>query len=238
MKFSANRAGQHQPSEDGDLDGPQDLDEFARMTTRIDELLGQVIELRCQLQQLERGDGKLSGALVGLFTHHMVVPEPRLLNPYEEIAPGVRVGFQSGARVTAAVDRKVDFSRSPDYCLNTVTLQFDGKSDWFTIEFPVSWGEVQEASAFQLDLYSEQDRAIESRAVLRAISRDAEHKDHELASFNLLPGPENRNVSKQGDIALPSHFNGVDSTELRALLFFDTTGHLTIRLNYLSLYFA
>lgn len=240
MKFFKNP-----PASQSDNAGkPSDLpiehrpsgDDFQRLAARLDKLVGEFVALHTDILRAEGEQKLLSTSLTELFSEKLANGTARSLNPYEEVAPKVRIGFEKGATVAFTARRKEDFSRSPDRCLNTIFIDFSGTSEWLTLEFPISWNEVVNVANFQLGIYSEQDRKVQCRAVVRSMARNGPHVDHVFASLDL---PEiGRSANRSGEIKLPTTFNSTDASELRLILFIDTKSSLVMRLDYLSIYFG
>ena len=148
----------------------------------------------------------------------------------------MQIGFEPSATVHLTVQPKDDFGRSPDNCLNAIVLNFSGSSRWLTLEFPLSWEEFRNAHRFQLGVYAQSDRPVVGEAVLRLPGPDGDTVDHRFADFLLADTA--RSAHQRGEFVLPD-LSRVDANQRpKLILFFDTKANLTLRIDYLTVYFA
>jgi hypothetical protein len=69
----------------------------------------------------------LARNLMSLFSEKVLVGVRRTVVPYHDVVPRVQLGFEPAATVELEMRPKDDFSRSPDQCLNTLVLDYQGQ---------------------------------------------------------------------------------------------------------------
>jgi hypothetical protein len=200
---------------------------------RLDALVGQFVSLH--MDTLRKRNRTAEKAITALFSQPLLGAVDAPLKAYVDLVPGVQIGFEPGASAQLSVRPKQDFSRSPDYCLNTVTLRFSGTSRWFTFEVQADWAEFQNCSRFQIGLYCSTDRVAAGHIVLR-LPRKGGAIDHRLADFRLTP--DGRCCHRSGALNIPSLSDADLQRRPKLIFFFDTTSDLTLDLDYLTAYFA
>jgi hypothetical protein len=158
------------------------------------------------------------------------------VKPYVDIAPGVQLGFERGNTASISIGEKADPSRSPETCVNQLVFSFSGSSRWLTLEIAGGWDDLDRAAQFQLGIYAKPSRIVDCRAVVRLPLGEVESEDVELASFRMPDGDAcfNRTGSMR---ALESRRPEV-ARPPKLILFFDNRGALSLRLDYLTAYFA
>ena len=168
------------------------------------------------MDTLRKRNGTAEKAITALFSQPLLGAVDAPLKAYVDLVPGVQIGFEPSASAQLSVRPKQDFSRSPDYCLNTVTLRFSGTSRWFTFEVQADWAEFQNCSRFQMGLYCSTDRVAPGHIVLR-LPRKGGAIDHRLADFRLTP--DGRCCHRSGALNIPS-FSDADLQRRPKLIFF------------------
>ena len=194
-----------------------------RLAARLDALVGQFVSLH--MDTLRKRIGTAEKAITALFSQPLLGAVDAPLKAYVDLVPGVQIGFEPGASAQLSVRPKQDFSRSPDYCLNTVTLRFSGTSRWFTVEVQADWAEFQNCSRFQIGLYCSTDRVAAGHIVLR-LPRKGGAIDHRLADFRLTP--DGRCCHRSGALNIPSLADADLQRRPKLIFFFDSASDLTL----------
>jgi glycosyltransferase involved in cell wall biosynthesis len=182
------------------------------------------------------GADRLAHRLVGLFTEKLLVGVRRTVTAYEDLAPGVHLGFETTAAVQLEMRPKTDFSRSPDACLNTLVLDYRGPSRWLTIESAVPWAEVAGARQFQVEIHGRARRSLGCRVVLRLPKNDEAFEDATLCDLTL--GPDGRPAHGRGSLPIAPPVPRPDGTEPKLLFFFAAAADIHLELDFLNAYFG
>jgi hypothetical protein len=131
---------------------------------------------------------------------------------------------------------KDDFSRSPDQCLNTLVLDYQGTSRWLTIEAVLDWAELSGAGQYQIGLYGRPDRLLNCRVVLR-VPR-GEDATEDFRCCDLVLSPEGRSAHGRGQLRQLDLNTLNQGGQPKLLFFFDTNADLHLELDYLTAWFA
>jgi peptidoglycan/xylan/chitin deacetylase (PgdA/CDA1 family) len=206
-----------------------------RFAARLDALIGEFVSLHAELLQAAPSP-TLDKVLVGLVSQPLISRTDLRIEPYQPITPGVVIGFEKSAEVHLAVEPKRDHTRSPESCLNTLTLSFKGTSQWLTLEAYFEWSEFCSAKRYQLGFYGEPNRTVRCRTALRLPQSGGTFIDHDVVQFNLTEG--SRSFNGGGELMLPQLTNIDLGSKPSLLFFFDTNADLTIEFDYLTLHFA
>jgi glycosyltransferase involved in cell wall biosynthesis len=176
--------------------------------------------------------------LVRLFGEKLLVGVRRTATAYEDLAPGVHLGFEPSAAVAVEMRPKEDFSRSPEACLNTLRFDYRGPSRWLTIESVVPWTELAGARHYQVGVHGRAQRTLACRVVLRLPSGDDGFEDTTLCDLSLVP--EGRPAHGRGSLpgTLSVHARGRASTTPKLLFFFDAGADVHFELDFLNAYFG
>ena len=207
-----------------------------QLAARLDTLVGEFVSLHMAMLRRPGGSGTCEEALTALFSNPILAGTEATVKAYTDIVPGVQIGFEPTGTVLLTVKSKQDFSRSPDSCLNTITVSFSGTSRWLTLELAISWEEFRDATRYQLGLYAQPDRSLTGQAVLRLPLKAGGTVDHRLAEFRL--SELGRNCNRGGVLALPDPSETDPAGKPRLILFFDSKSNLVLRFDYLAIYFA
>ena len=207
-----------------------------RLAARLDALIGDFISLHTAIQESQARPAARETALATLFSEPMVAASEQAVKPYSEIVPGVQIGFETTARVLVTVQPKQDFSRSPDSCLNVLTISFSGTSRWLTLEVALDWEQLRDAGQYQFGLYAQPDRTVIGKAVLRFARKAGGVIDHRFAELRL--SETGRSCHRRGPLRLPDLSEADKDRRPRLLFFFDSKSDLTLRVDYLTIYFS
>ena len=232
--FARKVSGAGTPAADAAPLTPAERDPVDGLALRLDRVVEELGAIRLALAALRMPTRSLQARLPLLFSRPLGGPEP--LAPRQEIAPGIRIGFEPTARVMLTVGPKLDHRVSPESCLNTLHLSFSGRSRWLSLEVALAWPDLDEARRFQLGLAVRASRAAECRAVLRLWQKDNQYVELPLADLRLQPDERNCNVG--GTLELPDALALDHRSDPLFLLLFDTGEPLEIELFYFNLYFA
>ena len=93
-----------------------------QLVARLDTLVGEFVSLHTLMLQDTSGPGTCQDALGALFSDRCCPERKKSSKPFSDIAPGMQIGFEPTGSVLLTVQPKQDFSRSPDRCLNAVTI--------------------------------------------------------------------------------------------------------------------
>ena len=178
----------------------------------------------------------LAQSLTGLFSEQLLVGVQQTAVPYLNVVPNVHLGFEASATVAFEMRPKDDFSRSPDQCLNTVVLDYQGPSRWLTIGAALSWAELSGAEHYQIGLYGRPNRLLHCRIVLRVQHGDGANQDFCLCNLEL--SPEGRSAHGRGQLKRLEPNTLDQSGQPKVLFCFDANTDLHLELDYLTAYFA
>jgi peptidoglycan/xylan/chitin deacetylase (PgdA/CDA1 family) len=204
--------------------------------SKLDKLICDFVTLQMQLIEAGASERLLQTRLRALFSKPILRDTSELLQPYQEISPGVYIGFENSARVHYRVSCKQDHSVSPESFLNTIGLTFQGVSRWLTVEIPLDWGEISMTREFQFSLFAETNRRLWCKLVLRLYSKPTGFKDITLAELNI--SQSHRCDVAGGEMTIPDLVDIDTSQKPRLLIFFDPTSDLSIKINYIGCYFC
>jgi glycosyltransferase involved in cell wall biosynthesis len=207
-----------------------------RLAARLDALVSDFISLHTELVANQAGPATRETALAALFSEPMVAASEQSVTPYSQIIPGVQIGFEPTAKVFVTVQPKQEFSRSPDTCLNTLTINFTGTSRWLTLEVVLSWGQLQAADRYQFGLYAQPNRTAVGKAVLRFARKGGGMIDHRFAELRL--SSSDRSCHRRGALRLPDLSEADKDMPPKLLFFLDSKSDLTLRVDYLTVYFS
>jgi hypothetical protein len=206
-----------------------------KLAARLDSLIGEFVSLHMDLLKV-RSDASLSESIIRSLLSELSPSTEHRIDPHSDIIPGAQVGCEPTANVSLAVYPKQDFSRSPDGCLNTLSLRFSGPSRWFTVELEVGWEEFRFATQYQLGMYLQPDRDLDGRVALRLPLKAGGTVDHGFSTFRL------RTVERSHHRSGPLDMSNLEETDPnrrpKLIFFFDSSADLALRIDYLTLYFA
>ena len=241
-EFSSNQSSADPPAAEGRQPGLQASTKVISETrvrhlaARLDTLIGEFVSLH--MAMLGRPAAPALARRPSLhFSPTRCLPALKgPSKPIQTLFRAYRLDSSPTSAVLLAVESKQDFSRSPDSCLNTITISFSGTSRWLTLELAISWEEFRDASRYQFGLYAQPDRSLPGQAVLRLPLKAGGTVEHRLAEFRL--SELERNCNRSGVLALPD-LSEVDAAgKPRLIFFFDSKSSLTLRFDYLAIYFA
>ena len=213
--------------------GTLQLKDFA---SRVADVIAKLVSLQSDmLRALSESDG-VQAALVGFFTQPLPARLRQPVEPWQTLSHRVQLGFDPGADVQLTVEPKLDHSLSPESCLNTVTIEFRGESQYLCLGAWCSWADVAATQRYQLGLYGVPDRPVSCNLVLRLPKKGGGEVDVQLSSFDLRP--EERACNPSGPVLLPDDMEIDRDQNPLLLIFFDTRHDLELRLDYISVYFA
>ena len=214
---------------------PGDM-EMRALAAQLDRLIGESFALHARVLNAFDGAKSLDRTLSDFFAVQPTTGEESKLSPYQFVTPAIQIGFESGSEVSLEARPKEDFRLSPEKCLNTLIMQFNGTSKWLTLEISTSWEEIRTAQSFQLGLYARPSRPLKIQAALRLPWSEGAYRDHHFASADLEPGE--RAANRSGTLRLPPLENADFSRLPKLLLSLDTREHLHLQLDYLTAYFV
>jgi len=178
----------------------------------------------------------LAQSLAGLFSEQVLVGVRQTVVPYLDVVPRVFLGFEASATVALEMRPKDDFSRSPDQCLNTVVLDYQGPSRWLTIGAALSWAELCGAEHYQICLYGRPNWLLHCRVVLRVPNGDGTTEDSCLSDLVLSPEVHSAHGRGQFNRLEPNTLD--QNGQPKLLFFFDANTDLHLELDYMTAYFA
>jgi glycosyltransferase involved in cell wall biosynthesis len=207
-----------------------------RLAARLDVLVGDFISLHMSMLRSQARPAARETALSTLLSEPMIAASEQAVKPYSAIVPGVQIGFEPTGKVLITVQPKQEFSRSPDSCLNVLTISFSGTSRWLTLEVALDWEQLQDASQYQFGLYAQPDRTVIGKAVLRFARKAGGVIDHRFAELHL--SETGRSCHRRGALRLPDLSEADKDRQPRLLFFFDSKSDVTLRVDYLTIYFS
>jgi peptidoglycan/xylan/chitin deacetylase (PgdA/CDA1 family) len=206
-----------------------------KLAAQLDSLVGDFVALQSQLLTIGAAQNTLQAKLTQIFRQPVTGGVRQTIAPYHVLGPDVRVGFEQGAHVTLDVAPKRDFTASPDSCFNTLEFDFAGPSRWLSIEVLCEWPDLSAAQRYQIGIYASISNSTPGRAVLRLPRKDGTKTDEIMTAFEL--SRDQRCLNRSGELKLPD-FVGVNMDQKPMLIIFlETREAVTIRLNYLNVYF-
>jgi len=203
------------------------------LETRLDELIGELSQTRETLAAQLRTRALTRQRLAALFALPCT-DGPRPLTPYEEISPGIRVGFAPDMTLALAVERRPEAHVGPAGFRNRVRLVSGGRG-WFALEIRVAAAEFVGAGGCQLAFCIGSTRPLGCSALLRW-SQDGRTQDTPLRKFSLNPQEYNYNFACRFPPVTndPAHPIG----EGLVVVLFDTGSQTELEFDYASLYFV
>jgi peptidoglycan/xylan/chitin deacetylase (PgdA/CDA1 family) len=208
-----------------------------KLAAQLDTLVGDFVSLQNQLLTVGGQAPNLQSKLAQMFRQPITGKVKQNLVSYEKLPGGFCVGFEKQARVTLQSEPKSDHSLSPESCVNTLELSLTGPSRWLSLECACEWADLSSAQRFQLGIYATVSRSILGRAILRLPGKDGKAIDEVFSNFEL--GRDRRNLNKSGELRHLDFVN-VDTDKRPTLIIYLETkdmADLTLRLNYLNVYF-
>ena len=217
------------------------LDELGLLAARLDYLLEELTTIKAAVDQLYAaavavppGVASLHRKLLRLFTEPVAAPVSQALVPYQEVSPGIRIGFGPDAWARLTIAPKHDQNASPPEYLNTLRLSFGGS--WLSIEVSLADEEVDRTRHFQFGLRGGPSRRIGGRLVLTQRPREG-FEDIVLGHLRMAPVQQGYNIS--GEFALPAAVETAATSTKQFIIIWETgPDPLEIELSYLDLYFA
>lgn len=209
---------------------------IASVLSRIGAAIAELETTRADLAHLlpepvtNDGSGPAHAKLAALFGLSKLETGTRLLVPYEEVSPGIRLGFSPEATLQVRISPKNDQSISPAYCLNTIGFKFNG-CGWFSIELKLDTAEIRGASAYQFALSAGVTAPLSGQLILRQFAHGAHH-DIFLQSIRVRP--DERSYTFSGTFL--SHDQDAESTVF--ILVFRTDQDTDLEIYYSNLYFT
>ncbi|MGE5269131.1 MAG: hypothetical protein ACM3JG_05605 [Thiohalocapsa sp.] len=176
----------------------------------------------------------LQQKLAPLIAQALAAPQSRLLAPFEEVAPGVKVGFNPGNNVSLTISPQTDAAASAPGWKNSLSLAL-GAAGWFSIEIHLAASELSLGERYQLALSARPSQTVPCCVVLRRVQGKS-HYDRRIRDLRLHPAERNYNTSGKFDPSPPDEAGDADTLIL--LLFFESTVAVKLELDYLNLYFA
>jgi glycosyltransferase involved in cell wall biosynthesis len=210
--------------------------EAGRFAARLDALVGEFVSLHMTMLQSQGRTVPHETALGVLFSEPMLAASEVAVKAYSDIVPGVQIGFEPTGSVLITLQPKQDFSRSPDSCLNMLSMSFSGTSRWLTLELALGWEQLRDSTRYQFGLYAQPDRPVTGKAVLRLPRKAGGTFDHRFAELRL--SETGRSCHRSGALRLPDLSETDPERRPRLLFFFDSKANLTLRVDYLTLYFS
>jgi hypothetical protein len=174
--------------------------------------------------------------LIGLFSQPITGRLNQTVGHWQQLSPGVQLGFDSGADVKLTIAPKLDHWRSPERCLNSITITYTGGSRYMCLGAWCSWLDLYGMQRYQLGVYAEPDRVVSCQAIVRLPQKGGGEFDVLLNNFDLRP--DDRACNPSGPLRLPDDPEIDRERSPLFLLFFDTARDLQIRLDYINIYFA
>ena len=208
-----------------------------KLAAQLDALVGDFVALQHQLLTVGGQASTVQSKLTQLFRQPVTGLVKQNLSPYEALTGGLCIGFEKEARVTLEVEPKADHGSSPENCVNTLQFNFSGPSRWLSLECPCEWADISSAQRYQLGIYASVSRTVLGRAILRLPGNEGRNSDEVFANFEL--SKERRNLNKSGELRKIDFANVNTEQHPTLLIFLETKDmpDLTLRLNYLNVYF-
>jgi hypothetical protein len=220
----------------GETPVTKDHSSLRNLAFRIGRMVGELASLQLELMRAVNDTEGVQAKLIEFFSQPITGRANQTVTPWQQLSPGVQLGFDSGADVKLAIAPKLDHSRSPERCLNSVTVTYTGGSRYLCLGAWCSWLDLHGTQRFQLGIYGEPDRVVSGQAILRLPQQGGGEFDALLSSFDLRP--DDRACNPSGSLRLPADREIDRERYPLLLLFFDTERDLQIRLDYINIYFA
>lgn len=212
---------------------PRYLRRLARRTSR---LAAELNEIEAALS-LATAPPSLQRHFVELFNLPLSRGERLPILPGQPIGPSWSLNFEPTGRAAIAVNPKPSHAMSPDACRNSVEIAFFGTSGWMSLGTAVAWPEIAGAERFQANVAAEPNRQMLIHVGLRLFARDGGFSDHFFVTLGF--DPQTPLAVRDGELRLPD-LAAVDTARPPLLMFFfaDPKEGLTVRLDYINVYFA
>jgi hypothetical protein len=174
---------------------------------------------------------RLADAVAGLLARPGKASGPEPLAPYQEVAPGVRIGFEPSANVMLAVSpvsgaREVDGTRR-------LILDYRPPSGWLSIEFSITWDELKHAQQYRFELSGRASRPMPCRVVLKLPQADGTSEEVRLC--DILMTTADRSARGAGYLRKLFKPGSEDSCPSKIILFLDASAALHLELDDLAI---
>jgi hypothetical protein len=209
------------------------------VSARLGGMLGELVAIRTEL--LDRGGQSdiLERNLLPLFAQPVPGPLAKDLAPYEEISPGIRIGFEPNAGVELIIAPRSDGGVAPEGRRNALQFSLSARGAWLSIEAALSWFPWQLVRRYELALGVQLDRKALCRVLLR-VYQDATYSDTPLCELSL--DPAELDYTRVGDVAAPQA--AADAAVALIVVFYpdgaanDGEPALQVKLDYITLHLA